>query len=88
MLSKSVYSSLICPKLRRSGRGVTSTECARIYGDVVRAHFFCAILFLTTTQIGRLFSAPHWIVEMISPIKLSLLIGLAILFLKCGAGRH
>ena len=40
MLSNSVYSSLICPKLRRSGREVTNTECARIYGDVARARFF------------------------------------------------
>lgn len=44
MLSESVYSLPICPKLRRSGREVTNTECARIYGDVARAHFFCTTL--------------------------------------------
>lgn len=42
MLSESVYSSPICLKLRRSGREVTNAECARIYGDVARAHFFSA----------------------------------------------
>jgi len=40
MQSESVYSSPIRPKLRRSGREVTNTECARIYGNVARAHFF------------------------------------------------